>query len=62
MKENELHECIMLEINRLTWINSEPDTTKSEENIYPIDALPKIAKKAVECIYDFVKAPLAIVA
>ena len=45
MKENELHECIMLEINRLTWINSEPDTTKSEENIYPIDALPKIAKK-----------------
>lgn len=62
MKENELHECIMLEINRLAWKNSEVDSTKSEENIYPIDALPKIAKKAVECIYDFVKAPLAIVA
>lgn len=44
------------------WPTPEPFTRESEAQPYPLDALPTIAREAVEEVVGFVKAPVALAA
>lgn len=44
------------------WPTPEPFTRESDAQSYPIDALPTIAREAVEEVVGFVKAPVALAA
>lgn len=46
----------------ISWPTPEPFTRESEAQPYPLDALPTIAREAVEEVVGFVKAPVALAA